>query len=71
MYKRIFLLVCKMFKALIISPEPECPLCGAEMKDSSGSRIVSVVSRIVPRRLGTSRRLGYYCPKCSYREQGL
>ncbi len=73
MYKRIFLLVCKLFKALIISPEPECPLCGADMKHilSSGSRIPSVVARIVPGRLRTSRRLGYYCPKCSYREQGL
>jgi hypothetical protein len=73
MYKRIFLLVCKMFKALIMPPEPECPLCGAEMKHilSSGSRIASVVFRIVPGPLGYSRRLGYYCPKCSYREQGL
>jgi len=69
MYKRIFLLVCNMFKMLIILPEPDCPLCGAEMKDSSDSRIVSVVSRIFSGR--HSRRAGKYCPKCSYREQGL
>jgi hypothetical protein len=69
MYKRIFLLVCKMFKALIILPEPECPLCGAEMKHilSSGSRIPSVVARIIPGHFGTSRRLGYYCPKWGIR----
>lgn len=71
MYKRIFLLVCNMLKVLIILPEPECPLCGAEMKDSSGSRIVSVLSRMFSGRLGSSRRRGKYCPKCSYREQGL
>ena len=71
MYRRIFLLVCKMFKVLIIPPEPECPLCGAEMKDSSGSRIVSVVSRVFSGAHGSSRRRGKYCPKCSYREQGL
>ena len=58
-----------MFKALI--PEPECPVCGTKMKNSSGSRIMSVIYRTRRGPFGGSGRFGTYCPQCGYREPGL